>query len=123
MFELTKEEYTSIRSQFGTLKKGQHAKYPPMAFTEQGVAQLSSVLNSNRAIKVNIQIIRLFTQMRKILLSQKDLMLKIEKIESRLDGKDQEIKVLFEYLKQLMANKEQQESQSKRKRIGYKKKD
>src|SRR5258708_16750220 len=54
MFELTLKEYQSLRSQFGTLKRGEHAKYIPMAFTEQGVAMLSSVLNSKRAIKVNI---------------------------------------------------------------------
>jgi hypothetical protein len=54
MFQLSKEEYQSLRSQFGTLKRGAHAKYPPMAFTEQGVAMLSSVLNSEREIKVNI---------------------------------------------------------------------
>jgi hypothetical protein len=120
MFDLTKEEYNSIRSQIGTLKKGQHSKYPPMAFTEQGVAQLSSVLNSDRAIKVNIQIIRLFTQMRKLLLNHKDLILKIEKIESKLDGQGYEIQVLFEYLKKLMGDKALEKSQKSRKRIGYK---
>ena len=66
MFELTFKEYEGLRSQFGTLKgKGEHSKYVPMAFTEQGVAMLSSVLNSPRAIKVNIQIIRIFTRMRR----------------------------------------------------------
>ena len=54
MFELTTKEYNSLRSQFGTLKKGAHSKYLPMAFTEQGVAMLSSVLNSKQAIEVNI---------------------------------------------------------------------
>ena len=64
MFELTAEEYDSLRCQLGILKRGEHSKYAPMAFTEQGVAMLSSVLNSPTAIKVNIQIIRVFTKMR-----------------------------------------------------------
>jgi len=68
MFELAPEEYNSLRSQIGTLKRGEHPKYPPMAFTEQGVAMLSSVLNSSRAINVNIQIIRIFTRIRQMLM-------------------------------------------------------
>lgn len=68
MFELTSEEFNSLRSQIGTLKRGEHPKYPPMAFTEQGVAMLSSVLNSSRAINVNIQIIRIFTRIRQMLM-------------------------------------------------------
>ena len=62
MFELTKEENLSLRSQNVTLKRGRHSKYLPFAFTEQGVAMLSTVLNSERAIEVNIQIIRIFTK-------------------------------------------------------------
>ena len=119
MFDLTKEEYEILRSQIGTSSWG-GTRYMPMAFTEQGVAQLSSVLNSDRAIKVNIQIIRLFTQMRKLLLNHKDLILKIEKIESKLDGQGHEIQVLFEYLKELMGDKALEKSQKSRKRIGYK---
>ncbi len=64
MFQLTKEEDASLRFQFGTLKRGQHTKYLPNAFTEQGVAMLSGVLNSERAIQVNIQIIRIFVRLR-----------------------------------------------------------
>jgi len=55
MFELSKEEYDALRSQFGTLKRGEHSKYLPYAFTEQGVAMLSSVLRSTRAVKVNVR--------------------------------------------------------------------
>jgi len=120
MFEITKEEYRDLRSQIGTLKQGQHSKYPPMLFTEQGVAQLSGVINSARAIKVNIQIIRLFTKMRMLLMTQKDLILKVEKIEQELKGHSSEIQVLFEYLKKLITNKEQKEDHEERKRIGYK---
>ena len=68
MFELTKEEHDSLRSQFGTLKRGEHSKYMPMAFTEQGIAMLSSVLNSERAIEVNIVIMRAFVQLRSSLI-------------------------------------------------------
>jgi hypothetical protein len=122
MFELTAEEYQDLRSQIGTLKQGQHSKYLPMVFTEQGVAQLSSVVNSERAIKVNIGIIRLFTKMRRLLMSHKDLILKIEKIEQRLDGTDHEVDTLFEYLKKLMKDKEKVVNQESRKRIGFDKK-
>ncbi len=123
MFEITKEEYADLRSQIGTLKQGQHSKYPPMVFTEQGVAQLSGVINSDRAIKVNIQIIRLFTKMRSLLMTHKDLILKVEKMEQELKGQGKEIRVLFEYIKKLIQAKDQQEDQASRKRIGYKKDD
>ncbi|MFC1822774.1 ORF6N domain-containing protein, partial [Thermodesulfobacteriota bacterium] len=73
MFELTRDEYNTLRSQSGTLKRGAHSKYLPMAFTEQGVAMLSSVLNTDRAIEVNIVIMRAFVQLRKISSSQKQL--------------------------------------------------
>ena len=67
MFQLTAEEYKSLRFHFGILEKGQHSKYSPFAFTEQGVAMLSSVLNSERAIEVNIAIMRAFVQLRKMI--------------------------------------------------------
>jgi hypothetical protein len=75
------EEQDSLRSQFVTLKNGQHSKYPPFAFTEQGVAMLSSVLNSDRAITANIAITRTFTRLRKMIASQEDLKCKIEAME------------------------------------------
>jgi hypothetical protein len=107
MFEITKEEYTDLRSQIGTLKQGQHSKYPPMVFSERGVAQLSGVINSDRAIKVNIQIIRLFTKMRMLLMTHKDLILKMEKVERSLEGQGHEIQILFEYIKKLIETKEE----------------
>jgi len=73
MFQLTKEEANSLRFQFGSLKRGQHSKYIPFAFTEHGILMLSSVLNSERAIQVNILIMRAFTKLREILLSHKEL--------------------------------------------------
>jgi hypothetical protein len=102
MFQLTKEEDDSLRSQFVILKRGKHSKYFPNAFTEQGVAMLSSVLNSETAIQVNIQIIRLFTKMKQLILDNKDLWMKIEKIEQHLLKNDEEIKTIFAYLKKLL---------------------
>ena len=81
MFELTKVENQALRSQNVTLKRGQHSKYLPYVFTEQGVAMLSSVLKSDRAIQVNIQIMRAFTQLSQLLSTHKDLKKKIEAIE------------------------------------------
>ncbi len=119
MFELTSEEFENLRSQNGTSSWG-GTRYAPMAFTEQGVAQLSSVLNSGRAIQVNIQIIRLFTKMRNLLLSHHELFLKIEKMEHLLTNHDQDIAVLFDYLKKLLSEDKQKKSQDTRKRIGFK---
>ena len=102
MFQISKEEGASLRSQFVILEKGKHSKYLPNAFTEQGVAMLSSVLNSETAIQVNIQIIRLFTKMKQLILDNKDLWMKIEKIEQHLVKNDEEIKTVFAYLKKLL---------------------
>ena len=115
MFELTEEENESLRSQFGTLKQGAHTKYMPMAFTEQGVAMLSSVLNSEQAILVNIHVIRVFTRMREVLLSHRELLQKLEQLEGRLTGHDEEIQAIFDHLTELVAPAEQQ-----RKPIGFK---
>lgn len=99
MFELQKEENESLRSHFGTLKRGEHAKYLPYAFTENGVAMLSSVLNSERAVEVNIQIMRTFTRLRQLLLTHKDLHRKIEEMEKKYD---QQFRVVFDAIRQLM---------------------
>ena len=94
-------------------------RYAPYAFTEQGVAMLSSVLNSERAIEVNIQIMRIFYKMRRLILSHTELIERMDMLEKRLGIHDNNIKVLFEYLKNLMEDKEQQINQKKRKRIGF----
>jgi len=94
---------SSSRFQFGTLNRGQNIKYPPMVFTEQGVAMLSSVLNSKRAIQVNIQIMRTFTKLREMLASNKELREKIEKLERKYD---QQFRVVFEAIKKLLATDE-----------------
>lgn len=84
MFQLTREEYQSLRFQFGTLKQGQHAKYLPYAFTEHGVAMLSSVLRSQRAVHVNILIMRAFVKMRAALSDTRDLARKLAALENEL---------------------------------------
>lgn len=116
MFELTLEEYNSLRSQFGTLNRGAHSKYLPMVFTEQGVAMLSSVLSSQAAIKVNIQIMRIFTKIRQMLMDNTELRLEIEKIKSNIDNQDKNMEIVFRYLDELI---EQKSEVRKRKRIGY----
>ena len=116
MFELTKGESDSLRSQIVTLKRGEHVKYLPMAFTEQGVAMLSSVLNSKRAISVNIQIIRLFTKLRVILADTTEFRLEIEQIKKKLTNHSQNIEVVFNYLDELIEKKEKPKP---RKKIGY----
>ncbi len=114
MFQLSKDEFTDLRSQFVTSSWG-GLRYSPFAFTEQGVSMLSCVLNSERAIKTNIQIIRLFTKMRKLILSQKHLYDKIVNIEKRVDLHDGQITGLFELIE-----KSQEVKPSPRKKIGFK---
>jgi hypothetical protein len=114
MFQLTLKEFENLKSQFVTSSWGGVRKLP-FVFTEQGVAMLSSVLNSERAIQVNIQIMRLYTRMRSLLLNHKDLLLKIEKIESKISSHDEHIKILFDYLKNLL-----QEEDKPRKQVGFK---
>jgi phage regulator Rha-like protein len=99
MFELSKEEYAALRRQFGTLKRGEHSKYLPYAFTEHGVAMLSSVLKSKRAVQVNIEIVRAFVRLREILATHKDLARKLEALEKRYDA---QFKVVFDAIRQLM---------------------
>jgi len=101
MFQLENSEFQNLKSQIVTSSWG-GARTLPHAFTEQGVAMLSSVLNSETAIQVNIQIIRLFTKMKQLILDNKDLWMKIEKIEQHLIRQDDEIKTVFAYLKKLL---------------------
>lgn len=102
MFQLTKEENEFLRSQFVTLKKGrgEHRKYLPYVFTEQGVAMLSSVLNSERAVKVNIEIMRAFVKLREMLASHKDLARKLNEMEKKYDV---QFKIVFDAIRQLMS--------------------
>lgn len=118
MFEMTKEELKNWRSQFVTSIADQMGlRYMPFCFTEQGVAMLSSVLNSERAINVNIQIIRIFTRMRQMFIDNTELRLEIEKIRNKLENQDKNMEVVFQYLDELINRKE---NAPERRRIGYK---
>ena len=136
MFELTWEEAESLRSQIvtlkeadssrsqiATLKKGQNIKYLPFAFTEQGVAMLSSVLNSDRAIEVNIQIMRVFTKLREMMITHKDLARKIEDLERKFSDHNQKIIQIFEALRRLMTTpsppKDSLPNPYKRTKVGF----
>ena len=99
MFQLTVEEYKSLRFHFGILEKGRHSKYLPYAFTEQGVAMLSSVLKSKRAVQVNIEIMRAFVRLRRMLSVHKDLERKLTDLEQKYD---EQSKIVFEAIQQLM---------------------
>ncbi len=114
MFELTKEESLSLRSQNVTLKRGEHSKYLPYAFTEQGVAMLSSVLNSESAIEANIAIMRAFVHLRKLAFSYEVIERKLREIEDRVEDHDEKIEAIFEAIRQLMAPPEKE-----RKKIGF----
>lgn len=115
MFRLTAEEYKSLRSHFATLNRGQHSKYPPYAFTEHGILMLSSVLKSERAEKVNLLIIDTFVELNQMLLTHKDLLLKMEELEKKVTSDDEKIRMIFDYLKQFI-----KEQKKPRKQIGFK---
>jgi phage regulator Rha-like protein len=113
MFQRSWEEERSVRSQSVILEKssslrGRHAKFRMYAFTEQGVAMLSTILGSERAIQVNIAIMRAFVKFREILSIHKDLALKLKELETRIESHDVEIQAIFEAIRQLMAAPEPQ---------------
>jgi ORF6N domain-containing protein len=103
MFRLSADEAGRSRSQFVTLKRGQNIKYLPYAFTEQGVAMLSSVLRSERAVKVNIAIMRAFVNLRATLETNRELARKFSELERRVGKHDQEIAAIIDAIRQLMA--------------------
>lgn len=112
MFQLTAEEVESLRCQSGTSSMGRGGRrYLPYAFTEQGVAMLSSVLRSPRAVKVNIEIMRAFVRLRALLATHADLARKLETLEQKYDG---QFRVVFEAIRELM-----REPQTSRKQIGF----
>lgn len=105
MFRFTLTEAKAIlclRSQNATLKRGQHIKYAPYAFTEQGVAMLSSVLRSERAVQVNIVIMRAFVKLREILATHKELAQKLDALEKRYENHDIQIKAVFDAIRKLI---------------------
>jgi len=130
MFQLTKEETESLRFQIGILKtveqagsqpedvkrgRGQHRKYLPYVFTEQGVAMLSSVLHSERAIQVNIAIMRAFVKLKEMLSTNKELAHKLAQLERKTEKHNGEIKLIFDAIRQLMIPPEKA-----KKKIGFK---
>ena len=117
MFTLAQKEFQHLRSQFVTSSWG-GIRYLPTAFTEQGVAMLSGVLNSPVAVQVHIQIIRIFTKMKEMILTNKDILLKLEKMEKDVKENKKDIAMIFEALKQLL-----NPVQPKRSMIGFNRKD
>jgi phage regulator Rha-like protein len=137
MFQLTKGEYESLRFQIETLEqsdnslrlqnetlktgRGQHSKYLPYAFTEQGVAMLSGVLSSDRAINMNIAIMRAFVEVRKVLLKQNDLKEQMQEIKERLGEHDAQLNQIYDAMENLLDEKAAQRKWEDRERIGFKK--
>jgi phage regulator Rha-like protein len=121
MFELTKEELRNWRYQFGTSKSERIGlRVSPFAFTEYGLLMLASVLNSNRAIQINIRIVRIFSRMRKMIESHSEILKKLEILEKKDIELDEKVNLIFEYLKQLEQSKQEENDFKQRKRIGFK---
>ena len=119
MFELTKKEFENWRSQFATSNSEKMGlRYSPMAFTEHGILMLSSVLNSDKAIQTNIQIMRIFAKVRQMLLDTTEMKLDIVQIQKKLENQGKNIELVFSYLDELT---EKKENETDRVKIGYKK--
>jgi len=119
MFELSPDEFSNWRSQFVTSNSDKMGlRYSPMAFTEHGVLMLSSVLNSDKAIQTNIQIMRIYTKVRQMLLDTTDLKIDILQIQKKLENHEKNIELVFSYLDELTQKKIDEKPRTK---IGYKK--
>jgi phage regulator Rha-like protein len=137
MFQLTKEEWEDLRFQIETLEKqlhplrlqnetlknrrGQHSKYLPYVFTEQGVAMLSGVLNSDKAINMNIAIMRAFVEIRKIILKENDLKEQLKLIKEKIGEHDAQLNQIYDSIENLLDEKANQRKWEQRERIGFKK--
>lgn len=139
MFRLTADEWRSLRSQFVagyaqlidnqggqrsqivTLNSRTNTRYLPYAFTEQGVAMLSGILNSDRAIQMNIAIMRAFVEVRKILIQQSDLKEQLKELKERVGGHDVQLSQIYDALENLLDEKAAQRKWDERERIGFKK--
>ena len=133
MFQLTKEEWEDLRFQIETLEKQQHplrlqietskrggTRYLPYVFTEQGVAMLSGILNSDKAINMNIAIMRAFVEIRKILLKQNDLKEQLKEIKERIGEHDVQLSQIYDAMENMLDEKASQRKWNERERIGYK---
>jgi phage regulator Rha-like protein len=114
MFQLSNQEFTNLKSQIVTSSWGGIRRANPYAFTEQGVAMLSSVLRSKQAVQVNIAIMRAFVKLREILSTNKELALKLDQLERKIEKHDEEIKLIFDAIRELMKPPEK-----KTKKIGF----
>ena len=114
MFQLTEQEKEEVVAKCDQLKALKFSPQLPYAFTEHGAVMLASVLNSDRAIEVNIQIVRIFTRMRELLMSNQEILLKLEQLERKLNSHDDDIQMIFKYLKQLISKPEKP-----RTRVGF----
>lgn len=119
MFQLTWEEFNNLKSQIATSSWGGRRTLP-YAFTEHGVLMLSSVLNSNLAIKISIQIVRVYSKIRNMLATHKDLLLKFEQMETKLADHDSSIILIMEYIKHFEETRQQELGQKNRPKIGFK---
>ncbi|MEA3495941.1 MAG: ORF6N domain-containing protein [Bacteroidota bacterium] len=121
MFEMTKDELELWRSQFVTSKSDMKGlRYAPFCFTNIGIPQLSTVLKSKKAIMINLQIMRVFNKMYEMMLAHKDLFIKLDEIERKISMHDDNIMLIFEYIKQFEESKKQELEQKNRKQIGFK---
>jgi ORF6N domain len=118
MFQLTEEEKEEVVAICDHLKTLKYSPQLPYVFTEYGAVMLASVLNSERAIEVNVQIVRIFTRMRELIMTNQEILLKLEQLERKVDGHDENIRVIFAYLKKLL-----DPPQQPRPRIGFRRKD
>ena len=116
MFEMTQHELELWRDEFASQEDRKGLRYPPFCFTEQGVTMLSCVLNSERAIQLNIQIVRIFTKIREMLTDTLGMKLEIEEIKKKLKNQDKNIELVFTYLDELI---EKQENPDPRPRVGF----
>ena len=123
MFELTKLEYDSLRTQFASLEKGRgkYTKYLPYAFTEQGIAMLSGVLRSEKAVQMNIAIMRAFVAVRKIVLLQHDMKGQLKLIKDRIEEHDMQLSQIYDAIENMLDEKAGQRKWDDRERIGFKK--
>jgi hypothetical protein len=121
MFEMTKEELSNWRSQIATSNSEiMGLRYQPFCFTEQGMTMLSCVINSEKAILVNIHIIRIFTRMRELLIPNRDILQKLLDLESKGIDHDKKIDLIFKYLEQLRKSETENRNFKQRPRIGFK---
>jgi len=115
MFRLTKKEKAEVVAKCDHLKSLKYSSFLPFVFTEHGAVMLASVLNSDKAIQMNIHIVKTFNKMREVLLTHRDLLLKAERVEHRINDHDGQIETLFTYIKELI-----REKSKPRKKIGFK---